>query len=128
MSLFTMLGETTRSLFRAPVTERYPFTPKVYPPGSRGHIAIEVTKCTLCVVCDKRCPTQAIAVDRVGKTWTIDRLRCIQCGFCVEVCPRKCLALSEGYTPPSVAKGHDRFDVPYTPPVKKPVEPAKEAT
>lgn len=127
MSLFAMFGETARCLLRSPVTELYPFAPKVYLDGSRGHIAIDVAKCTLCLVCDKRCPTQAIVVDRAAKTWAIDRLRCIQCNCCVEACPKKCLALPVGYSPVVVAKGHDRFDIPYVPPVRKPAEPAKEA-
>jgi ech hydrogenase subunit F len=120
MGLFTMLGETTRCLLRRPATERYPFTPKVYVTGSRGHIAIDVTKCTLCVICDKRCPTQAIIVNREKKTWAIERLRCIQCNYCVEACPKKCLVLESGYSPVRAAKGHEGFDVPYVPPAPKP--------
>ena len=120
MGLFTMLGETTRSLLKPPVTERYPFTPKVYVAGSRGHIEIEVSKCTLCIICDKRCPTQAIIVSRDKRTWAIERLRCIQCNLCVEACPKKCLANAAGYAPVRAAKGHELFDVPYIPQAPRP--------
>ena len=119
MGLFTMMGETTRNLMKAPATERYPFTPKVWPAGARGHIVIDVSKCTLCLVCDKRCPTQAIEVNREKKTWAIEQLRCIQCGYCTEVCPKKCLALKEGYSSVRATKGRECSDIPYTPPVPK---------
>lgn len=46
---------------------------------------------------------------RPGKVWSIDRLRCIQCGACVEPCPKKCLALKEGYSPSVTSKSAEVF-------------------
>ena len=48
----------------------------------------------------KKCPSDAIEVDRKAKTWAIDRLRCVICGACVEVCPKKCLSMDTAYTTP----------------------------
>lgn len=127
MGLFTLFGETARNLFRPPATEDYPRTPKVYVAGSRGHVAIEVSKCTLCMVCEKRCPTRAIAVDRAAKSWSIEQLRCIQCSFCAEMCPKKCLVLEAGYAPVRASGGLQAFAVPFTPRAPAAVRTAPDA-
>ena len=92
--LFGMFGPTVGGAFRRPATRRYPYEPYVPRPGARGRIVIEYEKCNFCLLCDRRCPTHAITVDRPAKRWQIDRLRCIQCGRCVEVCPKDCLTMS----------------------------------
>ena len=33
-----------------------------------------------------------------NRTWTIDPAACVQCGVCVEHCPKQCLSLNEAYT------------------------------
>lgn len=101
--LFRMIGPTMKNLVRKPVTRRYPFEPYVPHARTRGKIVIEFEKCNFCLLCDRRCPTHAIVVDRPGKVWQIDRLRCIQCGRCVEVCPKDCLAMDPHYSSPVVA-------------------------
>jgi formate hydrogenlyase subunit 6/NADH:ubiquinone oxidoreductase subunit I len=98
-----------RNLFRKPVTERYPFVPKVYPAGARGKLNIEIEKCIYCGICQRRCPTAALAVSKEQKTWEVDRLRCVTCNLCVEVCPKKCLALATGYSPCCVGPQKDVF-------------------
>jgi len=95
--VFRMLGPTVKNLVRRPATRRYPFEPYLPHAGTRGKIVIEYDKCIFCLLCDKKCPTGAIHVDRPGKVWQIDRLRCIQCNHCVELCPRKCLAMDNHY-------------------------------
>ncbi|MCB1068993.1 MAG: 4Fe-4S binding protein [Kiritimatiellae bacterium] len=109
-----------KSLFSSPATANYPAEPKTYYPGTRGHIVLEVSTCTLCKICEIRCPTGAIQVDREGKAWSIERMKCIQCGFCVDSCPRKCLSNDPQYTSPASEKITDRLDVPYEPPKRKP--------
>ncbi|MFR6110791.1 MAG: 4Fe-4S binding protein [Dialister invisus] len=37
-------------------------------------------------------------IDRKRRTWTIDPAACVQCGVCVEHCPKQCLSLNEAYT------------------------------
>lgn len=114
-----MTRATLESLFKKPATIRYPAERKPVYAGTRGRIALDESKCILCMICDKRCPTQAISVDRTGKTWAIDRLRCIQCNFCVEVCPKKCLVMETMYSEPVTKKERVVIVVPYTPPAPK---------
>lgn len=108
------------SLARKPATVRYPLERKPVYAATRGRIAIAEATCILCVLCDKKCPTGAIRVDRAGKTWAIDRLKCIQCGYCVEVCPKKCLAMETMYSEPVSTKSLLTVAVPFTPPAPKP--------
>lgn len=104
MSVFAMSKIVLKALVRPPVTNNYPAVPRKPIPGSRGELAIEIEKCTFCVLCEKRCPTHALKVDRPGRVWTIDRLACISCNHCVEACPKKCLALTTTHGTPSVTK------------------------
>jgi ech hydrogenase subunit F len=95
--------------FRRPVTTRYPFEPRKVIPGSRGNLEIQVASCVFCGLCAKRCPTDALQVDRPNKNWNIDRLRCIACGGCVEVCPKKSLRLTGDHGIPTVTKDVETF-------------------
>jgi formate hydrogenlyase subunit 6/NADH:ubiquinone oxidoreductase subunit I len=106
-----------KNLFHAPVTERYPYVPKVYPAGARGQVMIEIDKCIFCGICQRKCPTAAIVVTKEPKVWQIDRLRCISCNYCVEVCPKKCLALDTKYSACSTERSKDSFAAPLTPAV-----------
>lgn len=108
-----------RGLFQKPVTHRYPFEARTYFPATRGALRILEEKCNLCVICEKRCPTAALKVDRVAKTWAIERLKCISCGYCVEACPRKCLVLDNQYAPCTTLKEQLVVPVPFTPPTPK---------
>lgn len=119
-SPFKMTKVALEGLLKRPATVPYPAVRKPIYAGTRGRIAIVEDKCTLCLLCDKKCPTAAIKVDRAGKTWAIDRLRCIQCNFCVEVCPKKCLIMENLYTAPVTIKQMDVVAVPYTPPPRSP--------
>ena len=109
MSLFSMTGLVLKWLLRKPYTSRYPFEPRQPLPGSRGMLDVTLTACTYCTLCAKRCPTQAIEVDRTAKRWTIDRLRCITCNCCVEVCPKKCLEMGTAHSIPTITKDREVF-------------------
>ena len=109
MSFFSMTGLVTKWLFRKPYTSRYPFEPRKPILGSRGALAVDLTDCTYCTLCAKRCPTQAIEVNRAEKHWTIDRLRCITCNYCVEACPKKCLVLNTAHGIATVTKDREEF-------------------
>jgi len=110
--ILKMFKVITKALFGKTACGMYPVKPaKVYP-NTRGHIEIEKEKCILCTICDKRCPTHAIHVDREGHQWAIDRYKCIYCGRCVEVCPKKCLHMANSYSAPHPKKELETFDVP----------------
>lgn len=95
---------TLRSLFKKPETVLYPFEEKPAPEGLRGHIAIDISSCIMCGICQKRCPTGAITVDKPNETWSINRFDCIQCQVCVRECPQHCLMSEPQFTKPAPIK------------------------
>lgn len=109
MSSFSMSKLLAKSLFHGSYTEKYPTEPKVNYSKTRGKIHIEISECIFCGMCEKRCPSDAIEVNREKKQWTIDRFKCIQCGYCVEVCPKKCLSMNNQYTAPAPEKSKDVY-------------------
>jgi len=109
MQFFVMAKTVLKSLFGKPATVKYPFGPKVLSESARGSIVIDISKCIFCGICQKKCPTGAIAVVREEKTWNIARLKCITCGYCVEVCPKKCLQMSSQYTEPMLTRHEDTY-------------------
>lgn len=105
MAFFVMIKTAIKSLFGKPATIKYPFGPRrPNYKNTRGRIAIDISECIFCGLCQKKCPTAAISVDKTEKKWTIDRLRCISCGSCVENCPRKCLSMQNDYSKPVTGK------------------------
>ena len=109
MSFMSMSKIVLPFSLHKPATRRYPFEKREPFPATRGHIAIDVDACILCGLCQKRCPSDAIVVDKPNKSWIIDRLRCVQCNACVEVCPKKCLVMERTYSPSVTAKSVDSF-------------------
>ena len=109
MAHFTIAGLVAKSALSKPATRRYPFVKRQPYPNTRGSIVIDIEKCTMCTLCQKRCPTDAIEVKRTEKIWSIDRLRCIQCGACVEACPKDCLVMNNQYSPTVVAHSIEVF-------------------
>ncbi len=107
MPYFKMTALNLKWAFSKPVTTRYPFEPRVAIPGSRGQIEFKQETCVYCNVCARRCPTGAIVVQRAQKRWTIDRLLCISCGYCVEVCPKKSLSLATAHPVPAITKDRE---------------------
>jgi ferredoxin len=49
--------------------------------------------CVFCGICVKKCPAEAITVDRTAKKWEVDNEKCTRCGLCVESCPKKSLSI-----------------------------------
>jgi len=47
---------------------------------------IDPEKCQACMICLRRCPTEAIS-GRKKQIHVIDQDKCIKCGTCLEVCP-----------------------------------------
>lgn len=119
MAMFKMGKMVLRSLFKKPATLMYPVVPRQYFEGTRGHIAIQEEACILCGICQKKCPANAITVDKANRTWTIERMQCVQCSGCVVVCPKKCLVNENTYTTPSTEKVVDTVTIPQAAPAAK---------
>ncbi len=107
MSQMSIGKVVSRSALSRPATRLYPFEKRPFYKNTRGAVAIDIDRCILCGICQKRCPTQAITVTKAAKDWQINRLRCISCGACVDACPKKCLWLENKYSPAVVLKGAD---------------------
>jgi len=98
MRFLGMIGILIKNLIHKPATILYPFEKKPFLDKSRGQIQIEIDNCIFCGICQKKCPTNAIIVQKETKTWQINRLNCITCNACVEVCPKKCLLMENCYS------------------------------
>jgi formate hydrogenlyase subunit 6/NADH:ubiquinone oxidoreductase subunit I len=88
-----MIKTVLKAGFSKPATRRYPFEKREPIKDSRGALSYDKTNCTYCMICEKKCPTNAITVDRPGRVWTLNRFRCISCNACCEACPQDCLVL-----------------------------------
>lgn len=53
----------------------------------------DASQCVYCTLCAKKCPQEAIQVERASKTWKLDGEKCIGCGLCAASCPKKCLKM-----------------------------------
>jgi formate hydrogenlyase subunit 6/NADH:ubiquinone oxidoreductase subunit I len=124
MAYFTMSKMVLKWAFKKPATRNYPAVPRQPIPLSRGQLLFNPATCTYCSVCGKKCPTSAIVVGRNPKKWTLDRLRCINCGYCVELCPKKSLELETGHGQPVVTKDKETHLGPANPAPKPAAKPA----
>ncbi|MDO5845412.1 MAG: 4Fe-4S binding protein [Methanocorpusculum sp.] len=119
-----MLKTIVKQFTHKPVTTTFPAEPAKVFEASRGHIVFDPSKCTSCSICMKRCPSQAIAVDRAAKTWTIDRFRCVICGSCVDLCKFGVLKMETSYSAAATPaeRGTEMYAITYV----KPERPKKE--
>ena len=109
MALMNFTPTVLKNLFSKPVTNMYPAVKKEYPKATRGSIDIDIDDCIFCGICAKKCPTEAIRIEKFEKSWIIERLSCINCAYCVDSCPKKCLKVNNQYTSPSEKKYADCF-------------------
>ncbi len=99
MKIGAMLGDITRSLFRKPVTERYPFERREAPERLRGKLLFDAGKCTGCKICVRDCPANALdlhVIDKTAKRFVLvfHSDRCTFCAQCVFSCNFDAIALS----------------------------------
>jgi formate hydrogenlyase subunit 6/NADH:ubiquinone oxidoreductase subunit I len=99
MRIGAMLGDISRSLFKRPVTELYPFERRPTPERLRGHLTFEASRCTGCKICVRDCPAAAIeivTVDKATKRFVMrfHRARCTYCAQCVVSCNFDALGMS----------------------------------
>ncbi|HBM17189.1 MAG TPA: hypothetical protein DD381_12730 [Lentisphaeria bacterium] len=121
--ILKMCKTVVSSLRKKPFCQMYPFKPAKFYDHTRGHIKLDASKCILCSLCAKRCPTGAIEVDRVKGSWQINRYKCIMCIECVVACPVKpvkALAVENQYAPPMAKMEMEMFDVEVKKPAPKP--------
>ncbi len=116
MRLGAMLGDISRSLFKRPVTELYPFERRPAPERLRGQLLFDATKCTGCKICVRDCPAAAIEVvvlDKATKRFVLrfHSDRCTFCAQCVFSCNFDAIALShEEWELAALSKG--AFSIP----------------
>lgn len=109
MSILRMTRTLFHNFFHGPYTVLYPIKQKEKFAHTRGKVAIDIDNCIFCGMCERRCPTGAIKVEKTKSSWSIERLQCIQCNYCGEVCPKKCLKMDNQYTAPSYGNVRDEF-------------------
>jgi formate hydrogenlyase subunit 6/NADH:ubiquinone oxidoreductase subunit I len=99
MRIGAMLGDISRSLFKRPVTELYPFERRPAPERLRGQLVFDATSCTGCKICVRDCPALAIeiaVVDKATKRFVMKFRtdRCTYCAQCVASCNFHSLSMS----------------------------------
>ena len=79
----------------APETEKKAVEPaaKAVEPRGDGKPVADMSKCIFCTLCAKKCPQEAIEVNRAEKTWKLNEDDCIACGNCETVCPKKAIVI-----------------------------------
>lgn len=99
--MFDMLGVIIKNLITKPATRRYPFEKRKDIKGTRGSIDVNIERCIFCKLCERKCPPDAIVVNKEEKSWELDRYRCVICGECVKICPVQCIDMNEFYAEPT---------------------------
>jgi formate hydrogenlyase subunit 6/NADH:ubiquinone oxidoreductase subunit I len=102
--MFDMIGNIFKNLASKPATRQYPMVRRASFKDTRGHIGINIDNCIFCGICSKKCPSNALTVDRNAKSWEIDPFKCIICNVCEEVCPKKCIISNEDYNTSALVK------------------------
>lgn len=93
--MINMLKIIINNLFSKPSTRLYPLAKEREPfKRTRGRIVFNPENCLLCSLCARKCPADAITVNRKEGIWELNAFRCIICGECVAACPKKCITMS----------------------------------
>lgn len=125
MAYLKIAGLVAKSAVSKPATRRYPFEKREPFPGTRGSFQYELSKCTFCTLCQKRCPTGAITVKRAERIYEFDRMKCIVCGACESVCPKDAIHIVPQYAPPFAGRPLEIYKGTPLPPKDTPAAPAK---
>jgi len=115
-----------KSLVGKPATLMYPQQKRTYTDATRGKVENEIERCIFCRLCEKNCPTKALAVSKEKNEWEIDSLKCCLCKRCVEVCPVKCLIMDNVYFSPVRSREDGKYLKILPPGVPPAYQKAKE--
>lgn len=107
-----MLPNIIRNVFSSPATRKYPFETREPFTGSRGKIVFKSENCTCCGACARRCPAEAITVDREKRQLTFKVAHCIICEACIEACPKNDIVLDFKWRAPYYSKPVEVHDCP----------------
>jgi len=99
-----MITNIFRNLASKPATRVYPLQKREPFSRTRGRIDIDMSNCIFCGLCSRKCPSDAIVINKAEKTWEIDPFKCIICGECEIVCPKKCISMNGQYNTPAYSK------------------------
>lgn len=121
--MFKMVENIFKNLASKPATRMYPFEKREPFKDARGQIeGCEIEKCIFCSICQRKCPADAIVVNKAEKSWEINQFKCVICNACVEACPKKCIVASASHKAPQSSKETVKVVQPEKPPVEKPAE------
>jgi ech hydrogenase subunit F len=115
--MFGMLSPILKNAFGKPATRMYPFVTREAFANARGKLEIDINDCIFCGMCQRKCPSTCLTVDKATCKWELNPFNCIICGVCVEACPKKCLSLNKVYRTPAYVK--ENLVSIGKPPVKK---------
>jgi formate hydrogenlyase subunit 6/NADH:ubiquinone oxidoreductase subunit I len=107
--MFEMIGNILNNLFSKPSTRNYPVEKREPFVKARGRIDMDIDTCIFCGICNRKCPANAITVNRNEKSWEIDPFKCIICGECEEVCPKKSIRTEAQYKTSAYEKGNLKY-------------------
>lgn len=102
--MLEMTATVLRNFLGKTHTRLYPFQVREAFENVRGNLDIRIEECILCGMCQKKCPSQCITVNKETKTWEVDPYACVYCGICVECCPTSCLFMPKDYRKPARTK------------------------
>ncbi|MEN6316665.1 MAG: 4Fe-4S binding protein [Clostridiaceae bacterium] len=102
--MFEMLGNVMKNLVSKPATRMYPVYRRDSFNDTRGCIGINIDSCIFCGLCSRKCPSDAIKVNKNEKTWEMDPFKCVICGACADACPKKSIYLKPQHLSPAYAK------------------------
>ena len=98
MKIGAMFTDVVSSLFKKPVTEKYPHERYEVPKRFRGRLDWNAENCTGCGICAMDCPANAIemiVIDKKEKRFVLQYHidRCTFCAQCVHSCNHGCLVM-----------------------------------
>ncbi len=112
-----MTATVIKNLFTRKSTRPYPHVVREPFELARGELYIDINDCIFCSICERKCPSQCISVDKKKGLWTCDPFACVYCGICMGVCPTRCLHHKKTWRP--VATEREMISMQGTPPKAK---------